>query len=667
MGKSFQSVWFHCRQWGTVLLLATGHTAFGQLVEMPIRPVRAYAEPSRSTAAARITAVDPLTLPFFDDFARSSQVRFGTHPDSMRWMPGSGVNINNNQPLNHPTYNVATFDGLRANGTPYDFSSPLVQGATDTLTSRPIDLGIYQPADSIYLSFFWEARGLTEQPDLNDSITLEFRDNLDSWHQVWVQRGQRVNPETGSVENVSNTEFVQVLIPVKEAAYFHAGFQFRFQAFGRLAGAYDVWHLDYIYMDRGRNLNTPYPGRPGPSEKHPKDIAARQSVSSFLKTYTAMPVHQYLSKPDSATAPTITTDINNLFNTPTFTTFRVRVEDTLSKQVFQSCDLPPQQSQAPCNATPEGINSLAAQIKSFVPFSLPASTAKRPMVLRTTFDFNITGEFMPEVDVTENNRISGYTTLSDYFAYDDGTAEAAAGVNQRTGGAAVQFAVNQTDTLRAVRIHIAQANADLEGQTFVLQIYGHKNGKPDEVPLYQKDTLIHYSKVMNGFVEYPLIPTPVVRDTFYVAWQQTSETPLPIGLDKNTNSQNRIFINLGTNIQGRRDWAANAEQEVPVTGSLMIRPVVGPFQAQVTGVEEPRQPIPALEVYPNPTNGLVHWNDALFSKAHLYDLSGRLLLTKDTKGQSAPQLDVSTLSNGLYLLHLSNGTRTVVSKVIVSH
>jgi hypothetical protein len=667
MGMGFQSILFPYRQWMTVLLLAVGHTAFGQLVEMPIRPVRAYPEPSHSTATARITAVDPLPLPFFDDLARSSQVRFGTHPDSMRWMPGSGVNINNNQPINHPTYNVATFDGLKANGTPYDFSSPLIQGATDTLTSRPIDLSIYQPADSIYLSFFWEARGLAEQPDLNDSITLEFRDNLDRWHRVWVQRGQRVNPETGSVENVSNTEFVQVLVPVNEVAYFHAGFQFRFQAFGRLAGAYDVWHLDYIYMDRGRNLNTPYPGRPGPSERYPKDIAARQSVSSFLKTYTAMPAHQYLSNPATETAESITTDINNLFNTPTFTTFRVRVEDTLSKQVFQSCDLPPQQIQAPCNATPEGINSLAAQIKSFVPYSLPATTVERPMVLRTTFDFNITGEFTPEVDVTENNRISGYTTLSDYFAYDDGTAEAAAGVNQRTGGAAVQFAVNQPDTLRAVRIHIAQANVNLEAQTFVLQIYGHKNGKPDEVPLYQKDTLIHYSKVMNGFVEYPLIPTPVVRDTFYVAWQQTSETPLPIGLDKNTNSQDRIFINLGTNIQGRRDWSANADQEVPVTGSLMIRPVVGPFQAQVTGVEEPSQPIPALEVYPNPTNGIVHWNDDRFSKVRLYDLSGRLLLTQDTKGQSAPQLDVSALSNGLYLLHLSNGTRTVVRKVIVSH
>ncbi|HZH76000.1 MAG TPA: hypothetical protein VEY88_08205, partial [Archangium sp.] len=69
--------------------------------------------------------------------------------------------------------------------------SPEAQGRTDTLVSQPIDLSPYQPANGLYLSFFWEARGRAEQPDLGDSLVLQFRDNAGRWKTVWAQSGQR--------------------------------------------------------------------------------------------------------------------------------------------------------------------------------------------------------------------------------------------------------------------------------------------------------------------------------------------------------------------------------------------------------------------------------------------------------------------------------------------
>jgi hypothetical protein len=62
----------------------------------------------------------------------------------------------------------------------------------------------------------------------------------------------------------------------------------------------------------------------------------------------------------------------------------------------------------------------------------------------------------------------------------------------------------------------------------------------------------------------------------------------------------------------------------------------------------------------------VSWSDAEFTKAKVYDLRGRLLLSQDLKGQANPRLDLAFLSNGMYLLHLSNGKRTVVKKVVLS-
>lgn len=659
---SDQSIPNRYRQWGSLLLLVfCVQQGFSQLIEVPISRVEGDPTPQRTNAGARITAVDPLPLPFFDDFSRPSQRAAGTMPDSARWVKGSGVNVNNTLPLNHPTAYVATFDGLNSKGVPYDFSSPLTQGPTDTLTSHPIDLSPYQPTSGVYLSFLWEARGRAEQPDLGDSLVLQFLDNTERWKTVWSQAGQRVNAN-GAVENVSNTAFEQVLIPVNEAAFFYGKFQFRFRAFGRQSGAFDVWHLDYIYLAQGRSLTAPYPGQLNP-ERYPKDLATRSEVSSFLKRYTAMPVHQYFANPQLETAPVIQLEVNNLFNNPTVADFSTRVEDTLSRQTFQNCGLNAANS-IPCGKQPSVniINSLSSQIRSFVPAPIPNNGGLTPMVIKTSFDLNVTSDDLASVDLSANDRMTNYTVLNNYYAYDDGTAETAAGVNQRTGGVAVQYIVNQPDTIVAVRMQIAQSNVNLAGQTFILQIFGNKKDRPDGRPLYQKDTLIHYPTTLNGFIEYPVFPSVVVKDTFYVGWQQTTETLMPVGLDKNTDSPGKIFFSLGTSGQGMRDWVPNTD----LTGSLLMRPVVGKNRTLVTGTEE-EMPLlsPGLNVFPNPTDGSLTWNDVEFTKAKVYDLTGRLLLSQDLKGQSNPQLDLAFLSNGMYLLHLSNGKRTVVKKVVL--
>src|SRR5690606_9491093 len=106
----------------------------------------------------RTLRTEVLALPFFDDFSTTRTAA----PDTRYWLAGSGVYINNSLATSQPSRNIATFDGLNARGVPYNFVNPLGQDFTDTLTSQPINLAGRSAADSIYLSFYWSAKGLGE-------------------------------------------------------------------------------------------------------------------------------------------------------------------------------------------------------------------------------------------------------------------------------------------------------------------------------------------------------------------------------------------------------------------------------------------------------------------------------------------------------------------------
>jgi len=106
-----------------------------------------------------------------------------------------GTYINNRFCVDPPTYNVATFDGLKADGAPYNFTNPLAEGKADSLVSLPIDLSTILPSDSLYISFFWQAGGVDANlnPDPSDSLWLEFLDKDSTWNWVWGKKGNTIN------------------------------------------------------------------------------------------------------------------------------------------------------------------------------------------------------------------------------------------------------------------------------------------------------------------------------------------------------------------------------------------------------------------------------------------------------------------------------------------
>ncbi|RRA97688.1 T9SS type A sorting domain-containing protein [Larkinella rosea] len=564
---------------------------------------------------ARIQA---LSLPFFDDFSTVTE-----HPSSALWQR-SNVYINNTLPINHPSINVATFDGLKSDGTPYDVINQIATGPTDTLTSNPIDLSGTTAADAIYLSFYWQRKGLGELPDTEDSLQLQFLNSAGVWEPKWTMKG-----------DTANNNFTQSFVAVTESRFLHAAFQFRFQAFGRTSGAFDTWHIDYIYMNRGRSA----------TNLSIKDIAARQPVSSFLKRYTAMPMKQYLLNPAAETTDTIRTDIVNLFSNFNTTSFNTIITDQLSRQVLQQYT----------STEAKLISGFSSQPVGMKPAQLPAGFAAPKAVLQTQFVVQTTDQAnIPGVDLRRNDTIAGITVLDNYYAYDDGTAEAAIQNTQRQGRVAMRFLLNKPDAVTGLQVCFAQVKTSLAGQTAVFSIYADERGRPGRT-LYQKAAVISYGSSRNGFVEVPFEYGVAVTDTFYVGWTQVSEDyTVAIGFDKNSRFGTQVFEGRGTS------WDPNNPGGVP-----MIRPVLGTGKdAPITGIDDEPEAHTKLMVFPNPNPGILIWQNPALEQIEIADISGRIVLNaRPATGQN--QLNVSQLADGFYIIRLSDGKKTVVQKLII--
>ncbi|GAB3038377.1 T9SS type A sorting domain-containing protein [Spirosoma pulveris] len=583
-----------------------------------------------------------LSIPFFEDFSTATGRPGIDRPDPARWQPGSGVYINNTMAINQPTINVASFDGLAANGRPYVQNNALAQGYTDTLTSRPINLAGLTAADSVYLSFFWQAKGEGELPDpgdslsrqAGDSLTVQFLDNTNKWRTVWAKVG-----------GVINNNFLQVFIPVRSLIYFHAGFAFRFRTFGRESGPFDTWHIDYIYLNKGRSVN----------DRFVKDVAVRQALSPLLKRYTAMPLSQYVVNPAAEMADTVTTDINNLFNNFNFTTFRFTVRDEVSGRLVQD---DPQTSSTL-------IPSLSSQRKLIKPAPVAGFGQATRAMLRYKVDLLTSDDqnpSIPGVNLRINDTISAVAALDDYYAYDDGSWEYAQQIRQREQ-IAVRFILNKPDAIGGVRACIVPFMNNQTGQSFVINVYNNRGGRPGNT-IYQQSFSTQYPASRNGFVDYKFAKSVSVKDTFYVGYQQISSSDtalLRLGFDKNSPFGSQIFYNSGSS------WDQNGSSaSLNVRGAFMLRPVMGAKpDTVVTAIPEP-EPFLPLQTYPNPTAGLIRWDEPKLNRLEVMSSSGRLLSSfEPSRGQQT--LDLSYLPNGFYIIRLFAEKRTAVHKLIIQH
>ncbi len=74
----------------------------------------------------------------------------------------------------------------------------------------------------------------------------------------------------------------------------------------------------------------------------------------------------------------------------------------------------------------------------------------------------------------------------------------------------------------------------------------------------------------------------------------------------------------------------------------------------------------AIEIYPNPSTGLFTISYGTFQSTQIqvYDISGKLILTKENLNVSETNLDLSSASQGIYFIKISSDSQNIVKRLI---
>jgi hypothetical protein len=572
---------------------------------------------------------DTIELPFIDDFSDSY-----VEPKQSLWSDNYAF-INSTYAIYPPTVGVATLDALDYNGSQYPHAGFLPYQA-DYLTSRPINLD-YPPTDNIYLSFYYQPGGLAESPETGDSLILDFysADSL-AWEKVWSVPGPGVS------EN-----FKRVMIKIEREEYLKKGFRLRFRNYAShlsnpdlydKRANIDFWHIDYVKLDRNREL----------SDTVLRDVAFMEPMKGILKEYSSLPWLHFEDAYNTQRAPFIEVLIQN--------------HDTLSRNVGKALEMKdlfrnkPVYKLSPLYNTIASGDSTNYKYAYNYPFDFaPVDSAAfeiKAILLNDFFDYKT------------NDTLLYIQKFYDYYALDDGTAEASYGLRgsgTKDASSAIKFNSYIGDTLRAIDMYFVQIVDSLNlDYYFYLNVWADNNGKPGASLVNQIGMRPSYSEKLNKFVRYKLETPIFIEGPFYIGFTQTNELLLNIGYDLNRPNQSKIFYNSSNGV-----W-----KNTSLKGTPMMHPVL----SQNVRLGNKSIQFPSLfEAYPNPASDFITIStDEIYMQSKsvtvdLIDLYGRVLKSINPFVEST--IETGKIQNGVYFLRLNDPelNRISTKKIIINH
>lgn len=577
---------------------------------------------------------DTLSLPFFEDFASKTG-----YPDQRKWCDKQ-VWVNNSFPILPPNFQVATFDHLNEKGNPYSNLDKTKMVFADSLTSQPINLSFYfkgptsyqyKPTDNIYLSFFYQAQGIGDIPETEDSLALYFKNHLQQWKKVWCIGGSAVDT------------FREVFVKIDAQEFLNQDFQFRWVNYTKSTGNLNHWHIDYIRLEKNRtNINDI------------QDVGIVSVESGLCKDYKNVPFSHY--KQNIATIAgsgpkVIVRNLNQLL--PVQTRFGLNIKNTFGKDIFNQ----PLGSSAR-NILANSDSSEKFPLLQFDTLSTPTPSLK--------YKFQIapqSNDVTPDNynSLTNNNEVELTHQFLPWYAYDDGSAEGGFGLDYAylgniKGQFAMEFNTLSDDSLRGIAMYFTQTNADVSYRSFKLRIWKALSplSSPDN-----KDQLMYeinvtkpvYRDSINLFNYFFFDSTLYLpKGKYYVGWLQNMPYVLNVGYDNNYryNNQEQPNPHLFYNLLGSWEKA-----DYSVKGTPMIRMLFGErvnYAFSTKKIEKAK-----VNVFPNPANSIIQIfpSYGIVSKSEILDVSGRVILTR-LEGNI---FDVSNLKSGIYVARvtLTNG------------
>lgn len=593
--------------------------------------------------AATHKSTTSVSLPFFDDFSD-----YRGAPTSSLWAFG-GAYVGTDYGVLPPTVGMMTLDALDANGFLYEQASTSPFGA-DTAMSLPIRLDGLDSTDDVVMSFYYLPGGdgpqpwamVGDTPDPPDSLLLDFYSATDStWHTVWSRGGTNA----AQLMNETGHKWQYVAIAITDSIYFDSLFRFRFRNHCSLedngkagmTGNVDQWNIDYVIVDRGRSVD---------SVPVFRDIAFVNPAPTMLKNYRAMPARQYRT---SEMAQSLSMTITNLYSSPIASYYSYQVLDSTGT-VQYTYDGGYQ------NAPAEGYQTEPVHARPSVGYAFPQNDTPTTYTIVHNVREGATGDEYPQ-----NDTLRYYQHFSDYFAYDDGTAENGYGLTSTAASVslAYRFDLNTADTLSAIDMAFNRtfdcANCNIR---FRLTVWRAENGLPGTMLYIDQNArtpIIPDSAALDGgrsaFYRYVLEHNVVVDGSIFVGFVQEGSDYMNIGFDRSFNSADRIYY-----------YTSDTWQQSFLSGSLMIRPCFG--QSAIVSIASAESENVTLTLYPNPADREVRIDGLPYaSTVTVYDISGRKVLTV-----GGDRIDTSCLASGIYMVRAITTSGTLhTAKLIIRH
>ena len=654
---------------------------------------------------------DSRFLPFFDDFSHSD-----LYPDSTKWTDNN-VLVNDGFPLCPPNRNGATFDVLDANGKVYSYAISNAFVA-EYLTSARIRLDSIMepepraltPADSVYLSFYYQPQGNGNAPEVQDSLVLQFGTTTE--HQEFLF----LDYQNYSISDIFAEMQVDTLFP-GDTVWASVGCQpglftiitdtLTPMTQGTIAVPCDsvfttvadtTWY--HIWSVPGQRLDSFMVHNGGQYFEQVmipiRDLKYFQDNFYFRFYNYASIVNSSLpcdrSNEDNWNIDFVYLNINRSINDINFPILTFSGQRPSFFNRYQS--IPYRQYRInPNSAVRENLDINIANLdgidhEAFYYYKVDQIGGDQhytrtldPVIIHPYREAGFLncpeyGEspacpYVGELFALSmwydsvSYQVSHYVYDStanppmvdsmiyrlgmyNYYAYDDGIPELGYGLSNPGGKFAVRFDINEYDTIQGVQMLFNHTLNDANNKYFDIVVWKDENGKPGDEIYRLSKRRPEWQEQIYRFSYYKFDETIALASAFYIGIEQMEGGLINIGFDASIDNSQYNFVNTNGS------W-----QQSSKLGSLMIRPVVG--ASYYIGLDE-QESAPSLRLYPNPVNQVLHLEgDFENSQISIYDLTGR----KVYQDEYQHEISVSNLDNGLYFIHIITSEGQVINQKFI--
>ena len=578
------------------------------------------------TAPAHKTTLasdDTIRLPFRESFNGPD----ASGLDTSLWLPTTLAPIQPNHSttsaINPPDVGTLAFDGTDGFGRVYDQIA--TYGRNDSIYTKCIDLSDHTPADSLYLSFWYQPGGQGDLPEEGDSLWVEFRTDPDTlqtldYSLVWSTTGDTLN-----------TEFVYAEVPVIDSSFFHKCFQMKFGSTGSLNGRFDVWHIDRVILDDNRTQN----------DTLLEDVAIQSVEGVLFDSLYAMPLLKYEAAGLPGLRP-LTLTLNNRSSLPQFRQVEAILVDTTNGSIVDSWTT--------AGTFPQGLKSITIPA-----FELPTPVTPAALQVRVRIG--------PADSLAANDSIAINFPLNAVYQYGDDEPEIGYGLFAANRGFSQAFSIPDLDTLRAIWVNWFPTSAAGFGTSFQTALWTRLNESPDSVS-YTGFGSKFFGNYPQEWVRLEFVDSAAVSGRFRVGFIQTTNKPLGVGIDLNHPRRTPFWYNFNG------EWTEDTEAK----GNLAIRLELANNSAPLTaGVPQAVVPVvyPSLRILGNPVTNQLRFElqDLGLGRVpyHLLDQTGRIVRHGELRNRSGLQsIDVRELPSGVYYFNVLTPNRNVSSRSLLT-